>query len=54
MGHDTAEVELDNGPQEGAGGGGVQIGSAEGHGGRKNAPQTKVSKGPHFLLEANG
>jgi hypothetical protein len=54
MGHDSAEVEVDHGPQEGAGGGGVPIGSVKGRGGRRHVPLTKVSKGPQYLLEANG
>ena len=48
MGHSSAEVEV------GDGGGGVPIGSARGRGGRKHVPLTKVSKGPQYLLEANG
>ena len=54
MGHSSAEVEVGDGPQEGAGGGCVPIGSAKGRGGRKYAPLTKVSKEPENLLEANG
>ena len=46
MGHDSAEVEVGHGPQEGAGGGGVPIGSARGRRGRKHVPLTKVSNGP--------
>ena len=30
MGHDSAEAEVDDGPKEGAGGGGVPIGSLRG------------------------
>jgi hypothetical protein len=54
MGGDSAEVEVGDGPQEGAGGGGVPIGTARGRGGRKHVPLTKVSNGPQYFLEANG
>ena len=54
MEHDSTEVEVGDSPQEGVGGGGVPVGSARGRGGRKHVPLTKVSKGPQFLLEANG
>ncbi len=54
MEHDSAEVEVGDGPQEGAGGDGVPIESARGRGGRKHVPLTNVSNGPQYLLEANG
>ena len=54
MGHDSAEVEVGHGPQEGAGGGGAPIGRVKGRGGRKKSPLTKVSKEPENLLEADG
>ncbi len=54
MGHDSAEVEVGHGPQEGARGGGVPIGSARGRGRGENAPSTKVPNGRQYLLEANG
>ena len=45
MEHDSTEVEVADGPQKGAGGGGVPIGSVIGRGGRKHVSLTKVSKG---------
>ena len=54
MGHDSAEVEVGHGPQEGAGGGGVPIGSARGRGRGGNVPPTKVATEAVNLLEANG
>ena len=54
MGHDSAEGEVGHGPQEGAGGGGVPIGSAKGRGRGKDASSTKVPNGRQYLLEVNG
>ena len=54
MEHDSAEVEVGDGAQEGAGGDGVPIGSAIGRGGRKHVPLSKVPNGRQYLREANG
>ena len=53
MRHSSAEVEVGDGSQKVAGGGGVPIGSARGRGGLKNSPLTKISKEPENLLKAN-
>jgi len=54
MGHDSAEVEVGEGPKEGAGGGGAPIGRVKGRGRGKNVPPTKVATEAVNLLEANG
>ena len=54
MGHDSAGVEVGEGPKEGAGGGGAPIGRVKGRGRGKNVPPTKVATEAVNLLEANG